>query len=84
MIEGANGTVITAPSYNCTSNDDIVGFCLDLENSSNILFDFYNNPPRVETDLSTPNLLRIAEHSTFDISKGSTTHRRSSGPNVCS
>ncbi len=71
--EGADGAIIAAPSYICASNDDIVRFCLDVADASDIPLGFYNNPPRVGTDLTTPDLLRIAEHPKFVVLKESTT-----------
>ena len=70
--EGADGAIIAAPSYICASNDDIVRFCLDVADASDIPLGFYNNPPRVGTDLTTPDLLRIAEHPKFVVLKEST------------
>ena len=72
-VEGADGAIITAPSYICASNDDIVQFCLDVANATDIPLGFYNNPPRVGTDLTTSDLLRIAEHPNFVVLKESTT-----------
>ena len=71
--EGADGAIIAAPAYICASNSDIVQFCLDVADVSDIPLGFYNNPPRVNTDLTTPDLLRIAEHPKFVVLKESTT-----------
>ena len=48
-------------------------FCLDVADASPIPLGFYNNPPRVGTDLRTEDLLRIAEHPRFTVLKESTT-----------
>jgi 4-hydroxy-tetrahydrodipicolinate synthase len=71
--EGADGAIIAAPAYICASNEDIVRYCLDVADASEIPLGFYNNPPRVSTDLTTPDLLRIAEHPNFVVLKESTT-----------
>ena len=71
--EGADGAIIAAPAYICASNADIVQFCLDVADASSIPLGFYNNPPRVGTDLKTEDLLRIAEHPRFRVLKESTT-----------
>ncbi|MBT6095751.1 MAG: 4-hydroxy-tetrahydrodipicolinate synthase [Rhodospirillaceae bacterium] len=71
--EGADGAIIAAPAYICASNADIVQFCLDVADASDIPLGFYNNPPRVNTDLTTPDLLRLAEHPKFVVLKESTT-----------
>jgi 4-hydroxy-tetrahydrodipicolinate synthase len=71
--EGADGAIIAAPAYICASNEDIVQFCLDVADQSSIPLGFYNNPPRVGTDLKTEDLLRIAAHPRFVVLKESTT-----------
>ena len=71
--EGADGAIIAAPAYICASNADIVQFCLDVADASTIPLGFYNNPPRVGTDLKTEDLLRIAKHPRFTVLKESTT-----------
>jgi len=71
--EGADGAIIAAPAYINASRDDIVQYCLDVADASDIPLGFYNNPPRVGTDLTTPDLLRLAEHPRFVILKESTT-----------
>jgi hypothetical protein len=70
---GADGAIIAAPAYICASNDDIVQFCLEVANASEIPLGFYNNPPWVNTDLTVPDLFRIAEHPRFVVLKESTT-----------
>ena len=72
-IEGADGAIIAAPAYICASNADVVQFCLDVADVSPIPLGFYNNPPRVGTDLTTEDLLLIAEHPRFTVLKESTT-----------
>ena len=71
--EGVDGAIIAAPAYICASNAQIVQFCLDVADSSVIPLGFYNNPPRVGTDLTASDLLCIAEHPRFEVLKESTT-----------
>jgi len=71
--EGADGAIIPAPPCIIASREDIVQYCLDLADASYILLGFYNNPPRVGTDLTTPDLLRLVENPRFVIQKESTT-----------
>lgn len=71
--EGADGAIIAAPAYICASNADIVQYCLDVADASKIPLGYYNNPPRVKTDLTTGDIARIAEHPNFAILKESTT-----------
>lgn len=70
--EGADGAIIAAPAYICAPNEDIVAYCLEVADASEIPLGYYNNPPRVKTDLTTPDILRIAEHPNFTVLKEST------------
>ena len=70
--EGADGAVIAAPAYICAPNEDIVRFFLDVADASPIPLGIYNNPPRVKTDLSAEEVLRIAEHPNVLVLKEST------------
>lgn len=69
---GADGAVLAAPPYVCTSAEDIVAYFLDVAEASPIPLGIYNNPPRVKTDLSAADILRIAEHPNVVIHKEST------------
>lgn len=70
--EGADGAIIAAPAYICASSADIVRFFLDVADASPIPIGIYNNPPRVTTDLSTEDVLRIAAHPNVLVHKEST------------
>jgi len=70
--EGADGAVIAAPAYICASTQDIVRFFLDVANASPIPIGIYNNPPRVQTDLSAEEILEIAAHPNVQVNKEST------------
>ncbi len=71
--EGGDGAVIAAPAYICASNSDIEEFVLEVFDSVDFPMGFYNNPPRVNTDLHWSNLLRLAEHPNMVVLKESTT-----------
>ncbi len=70
--EGADGAVIAAPPYICAPNADIVRFFLEVADASAIPLGIYNNPPRVTTDLTAPDVLRIAAHPNVLVLKEST------------
>ena len=70
--EGADGAMIAAPSYICAANEDIVEYFLEVADASAIPLGVYNNPPRVKTDLSAEEVLRIAAHPNVQLLKEST------------
>ena len=70
---GADGAIIAAPAYVCASTDAIVDYCLEVADASSIPLGFYNNPPRVGTDLGVDDILRLAAHPTMTVLKESTT-----------
>jgi len=71
--EGADGAIIAAPPYITTSTSDIVEYALEVADASTIPLGFYNNPPRVGTDLGVDDILRLAEHQNMAVLKESTT-----------
>lgn len=71
--EGADGAIIAAPAYICASNEDIVQFALEVADASPIPIGYYNNPPRIKTDLTAADLIRLAEHPNIVVNKESTT-----------
>ncbi len=71
--EGADGAIIAAPSYICADNDAIEAYALEVLDSADLAMGFYNNPPRVKTDLHWSNLLRLAKHDNMTVLKESTT-----------
>ncbi|MDP6344993.1 MAG: 4-hydroxy-tetrahydrodipicolinate synthase [Alphaproteobacteria bacterium] len=71
--EGADGAIIAAPAYICAPNADIVRFFLDVADAATIPIGIYNNPPRVQTDLTAQEILRLAEHPNIVVNKESTT-----------
>ncbi|WP_282610768.1 4-hydroxy-tetrahydrodipicolinate synthase [Pelagibius sp. Alg239-R121] len=71
--EGADGAIIAAPAYICASNADITDYALEVCDSVDLPIGFYNNPPRVKTDLHWDDLLRLAKHPNMVVLKESTT-----------
>jgi 4-hydroxy-tetrahydrodipicolinate synthase len=70
---GADGAIIAAPAYICASNADIVQFFLEVADASEIPIGIYNNPPRIKTDLTSAEIIRLAEHPNIVINKEATT-----------
>lgn len=71
--EGADGAIIAAPAYICASNQAIADYVLEVCDSEDLAIGFYNNPPRVTTDLHWDDLLRVAKHPNMVVLKESTT-----------
>lgn len=71
--EGADGAIIAAPSYICGDNTAITDYALEVLDSADLAMGFYNNPPRVKTDLHWTDLLKLAEHPNMIALKESTT-----------
>ncbi len=71
--EGADGVIMAAPAYICADNDAITDYALEVLDSTDIAMGFYNNAPRVKTDLHWDNLLKLARHPNMVVLKESTT-----------
>ncbi|WP_321345183.1 dihydrodipicolinate synthase family protein [Breoghania sp.] len=71
--EGADGAIIAAPAYICADNESITDYAMEVLDSADLAMGFYNNPPRVKTDLHWTNLLKLAEHPNMVVLKESTT-----------
>jgi 4-hydroxy-tetrahydrodipicolinate synthase len=71
--EGADGAIMAAPAYICADNAAITDYALEVLDSTELAMGFYNNPPRVKTDLHWTDLLRLAEHPNMVVLKESTT-----------
>ena len=71
--EGADGAIIAAPAYICADNDAITDYALEVLDSADLAMGFYNNPPRVKTDLHWTDLLKLARHDNMAVLKESTT-----------
>lgn len=70
---GSDGAIIAAPAYICADNDAIEEYVREVLDSAELPMGFYNNPPRVKTDLHWENLLRLADHPNMAVLKESTT-----------
>jgi 4-hydroxy-tetrahydrodipicolinate synthase len=66
---GADGAVITAPSYMYAPVDAAVQYFLEVADASPIPIGIYNNPNRVGTDLPAEAILRLADHPNIVIDK---------------
>lgn len=71
--EGGDGAIVAAPSYICADNDSIVEYVLEVCDAVDFPIGFYNNPPRVKTDLHWTDIQRIAAHPNMVVLKESTT-----------
>lgn len=71
--EGADGAIIAAPSYICADRQAITDFAWEVLDSCDLAMGFYNNPPRVSTDLHWDDLLKLARHDNMVVLKESTT-----------
>lgn len=71
--QGADGAIIAAPAYICADNAAITDYVFEVLDSTDLAMGFYNNPPRVKTDLHWDELLRLAEHPNMVVLKESTT-----------
>src|SRR6202167_2800409 len=69
---GADGAILAAPAYICAPEADIERFFLDVADATDLPLGIYNNPPRVKTDLTADNLLRLFAHENYVIHKEST------------
>ena len=70
--EGADGAIIAAPAYICASNADIADYVEEVLDAVDLPIGFYNNPPRVQTDLHWDYILRLAKHPNMVVLKEST------------
>jgi 4-hydroxy-tetrahydrodipicolinate synthase len=66
---GADGAVVTAPSYVHAPADAAVQYFLEVADASPIPIGIYNNPIRVGTDLPAEAILRLADHPNIVIDK---------------
>jgi len=67
--EGADGAIITVPSYMVPSVEDAVRYYIEVADASAIPIGIYNNPSRVGTDLSAEAIIRLADHPNIIIDK---------------
>lgn len=71
--EGGDGAIIAAPAYICADNDAITDYVLEVCDAVDFPIGFYNNPPRVKTDLHWTDILTLARHPNMVVLKESTT-----------
>lgn len=71
--EGADGAILAAPAYICADNAAITDYAMEVLDSTDLAMGFYNNPPRVKTDLHWNDLLKLAGHPNMVVLKESTT-----------
>jgi 4-hydroxy-tetrahydrodipicolinate synthase len=70
--EGADGAIVTVPSYICPPVEDAVHYFLEIADTSEIPIGIYNNPSRVGTDLPAEAIIRLAEHPNIVVDKEAT------------
>jgi 4-hydroxy-tetrahydrodipicolinate synthase len=66
---GADGAVVTVPSYIYAPVDAALQYFLEVADASPIPIGIYNNPIRVGTDLPPEAILRLADHPNIVIDK---------------
>jgi 4-hydroxy-tetrahydrodipicolinate synthase len=66
---GADGAVVTVPSYVYAPVDAALQYFLEVADASPIPIGIYNNPIRVGTDLPAEAILRLADHPNVLIDK---------------
>ena len=67
--EGADGAIITVPSYIVPPDEDAVRYFLDVADAGNIPIGIYNNPARCGVDLSAEAIIRLADHPRIVVDK---------------
>ena len=67
--QGADGAIITVPSYIYAPVDAAVAYFLEVADADPIPVGIYNNPIRVGTDLPAEAIIRLAEHPNIVIDK---------------
>ena len=67
--EGADGAIVTVPSYVVIPVKAAIGYFKDVADTSPIPIGIYNNPTRVGTDLGPEAIIELAEHPRVTIVK---------------
>jgi len=67
--EGADGAIITVPSYIVPIIEDVIAFYLEVADASEIPIGIYNNPTRCGVDLSAADIIRLADHPNIVVDK---------------
>lgn len=71
--EGSDGAILAAPAYICADAPAIEAYMFQVLDSCDLAMGFYNNPPRVSTDLGWEPILRLSRHPNMTVLKESTT-----------
>src|SRR5690606_33731492 len=71
--EGGDGAIIAAPAYIGADNEAITQYVWEVLEAVDFPIGFYNNPPRVKTDLHWTDILKLAKHPNMVVLKESTT-----------
>lgn len=67
--EGADGAIVTVPSYIYAPVDAAIRYFLEIADTSPIPVGIYNNPARVGTDLPAEAIIELADHPNIVIDK---------------
>jgi 4-hydroxy-tetrahydrodipicolinate synthase len=67
--EGADGAIITVPSYMVPSVEAAARYYIEVADASSIPIGIYNNPTRVGTDLPAEAIIKLADHPNIIIDK---------------
>lgn len=67
--EGADGAIVTVPSYICPPVEDAIHYFFEVADASDIPIGIYNNPSRVGTDLPAEAIIRLADHPNIVVDK---------------
>lgn len=67
--EGADGAIITVPSYIVPSVEAAIRYYIEVADASSIPIGIYNNPTRVGTDLPAEAIIKLADHPNIIIDK---------------
>ncbi len=67
--EGADGAIITVPSYIVPPVEDAVDYFVEVAEASSIPIGIYNNPARVGTDIPAEAIIKLADHPNIVIDK---------------
>jgi 4-hydroxy-tetrahydrodipicolinate synthase len=70
--KGADGAIITVPSYICPPVEDAVAYCLEVADATDLPLGIYNNPGRVGTDLPAEAIIHLADHPNIVVNKEAT------------
>lgn len=67
--EGADGAIVTVPSYIVPPIEDAVRFFLEVADASPIPIGIYNNPSRCGVDLCAEDIIQLADHPHIVVDK---------------